>query len=137
MSLVVVFIDLTRNCDLRKGDGTCQEVKWVDVEDVNLLESDKAIIKNGDWLTDRIIGAAQMLLKKQYQDMQGLQSTLNGDTLTFDVCKGAFLQVLNVGRSHWITIASEGELAITKINVSLCTIIIEYNYRFKPCEGVR
>ncbi len=114
VSRYIVLIDLTRNCDLRKGDGTCREVKWVEVEDVSLLESHKAIIKNGDWLTDKIIDAAQMLLKKQYQDMQGLQSTLNGDTLTFNVCKGAFVQVLNVGRRHWITIASEGELSIKK-----------------------
>ncbi len=38
--------------------------------------------------------------------MGGLQSPILGETLSFDVCKGKFVQVLNVERNHWITVYS-------------------------------
>ena len=66
------------------------------------------IISDGDWLTDRIIDAVQNVLRLAHPHIGGLQSTILGETLTFDIQRGNFVQVLNVSRSHWITISNIG-----------------------------
>ncbi len=54
-----------------------------------------------------IITAVQRLLKYSYLHTGGLQPPILGETLTFEVQRGKFVQVLNVyGGSHWITISN-------------------------------
>uniref|UniRef100_A0A1X7V770 Ubiquitin-like protease family profile domain-containing protein n=1 Tax=Amphimedon queenslandica TaxID=400682 RepID=A0A1X7V770_AMPQE len=47
-------------------------------------------------------------MKEAYSHIEGLQETALGETLTFNVSKGTFVQILNVGRNHWITVTSLG-----------------------------
>ena len=77
--------------------------------ELGLSQSHKKSIENGDWLADDVISASQLLLKKAYPMIQGLQSPILGETLNFNVCRGNFVQTLNVGRNHWITVSSKGE----------------------------
>ena len=60
----------------------------------------KQWILKGGWLTDEIINAGQKHLEKSYPAMGGLQNTVLGETLSFDICDGKFVQILNVGRNH-------------------------------------
>ena len=76
--------------------------------EIDLLYKEQKIISDGDWLTDRIIDAVQNVLRLAHPHIGGLQSTILGETLTFDIQRGNFVQVLNVSRSHWITISNIG-----------------------------
>ena len=40
--------------------------------------------------------------------MEGLQSPLFGTTVSFQRVQGAFVQILNVDRSHWMTVSNIG-----------------------------
>lgn len=50
----------------------------------------------GGWLSDTIISAGQHLLRKQYPDVGSLQPPTLGETLTFDVQRRDFVQILRV-----------------------------------------
>ncbi len=66
----------------------------------------KQILLEGGWLSDNLITAVQRLLKYSYLHIGGLQPPIFGETLTFEVQRGKFVQVLNVYGSHWITISN-------------------------------
>ena len=59
---------------------------------------------------DDVINAGIKLLEMSYPAMGGLQSTVLGETLSFNVCRGNFVQILNVARNHWITVSRNCEL---------------------------
>ena len=73
-------------------------------EELKLYTLHKKCIENGEWLTDDIMTAGQELLKKAYPKMCGIQSSILGETLTFDINQEEFVPVLNVGKNRWITI---------------------------------
>ena len=76
------------------------------MKDLSLYLADKNSILDGDWLTDGVIYAAQSLLKKQFPDVGGLQKAALGQTLSFDVVRGDFVQIILVRSNHWITISN-------------------------------
>ena len=59
----------------------------------------KEDIQNGFDLDDTVINAALKLLKKQFPAIDGLQSTLLGQNLSFDALKAPThaVQILNTG----------------------------------------
>lgn len=57
-----------------------------------------------EWLN---VNASQVLLKQQYPKMGGFQNTLFGQSLSFRVEKGAFVQVIH-GNGHWLCITRSG-----------------------------
>ena len=69
----------------------------------------RKILESKDrWLNDRIINAAQGLLKVKY-GIPGMQNTLLGSTLSFDVVgRDEFIQVLHPGGDHWLTVSTIG-----------------------------
>ena len=73
-----------------------------------MYEADKESLDQGKWLTDNIIDAAQVLLKKIHPHIGGLESVALGQTLAFTVQHGEFVQILNVSNNHWITISNIG-----------------------------
>ena len=83
-----------------------QLVTWKQIGGVQVTMSDKEIILNGGWLTDTIIHAAQVLIKKTCKllPVGCLQNPLLGETLTFDVASEGCVQILHSGGNHWITI---------------------------------
>ena len=84
-----------------------QEKFWI--KELNLLEQDREILLNpAGELTDSIIDAAQTLLKQAFPQLCGLQSVSCGLTMTFDIEPSEFVQVLNNGMGHWLTISTIG-----------------------------
>ena len=70
---------------LNKPSTTC--TYWI--KELGLYTSDGEKIQHmHGWLTDAVINAAQTLLKRQYQDVGGLQSTNLGRDLTFAIERG-------------------------------------------------
>ena len=59
-------------------------------------------------MTDNVITAGQMLLKAAKPEIRGLQDTILGETLAFDIARSEFVQVLNVSKNHWITVSNIG-----------------------------
>ena len=84
-----------------------QTVKmWI--PQLELSSSDREILLSPTaWLTDSIIDGAQTLLKKACP-VPGLQSVSCGLTMTFAIQQGEFIQVLNTGQGHWVTISTIG-----------------------------
>ncbi len=73
-----------------------------------LPTEDSFILLSGAWLTDTIIDEGQRLIKKKYR-IDGLQNIILGQTMAFEVMKQReFVQVLNTGKGHWITISTVG-----------------------------
>lgn len=90
-----------------QSDPPCKPTKYW-LEDLQLTQEDKQVVSKGKWLTDSVITAAQKLMKRKYPHIGGLQNTVLAETLSFDVQRGQFVQVLNVSRSHWITVSNIG-----------------------------
>ena len=55
-------------------------------------------------LTDKHINAASDMLKREFPDTRGLQPTLLGQNLSFEVVEPPFVQILHVGNNHWMTV---------------------------------
>ena len=75
---------------------------------VGLSPKYKDILSTDEWLDDEIINAAQSLLKKQFSHIHGLQDTNLGSTLTFDIMRKEFVQILFTGEDHWLTVSTFG-----------------------------
>ena len=58
-------------------------------------------------MTDSIIDAAQKLVK-QLSPVPGLESVACGLTMAFAVQPGEFVQILNTGHGHWVTVSTIG-----------------------------
>lgn len=56
-------------------------------------------------LTDVHISNASQLLRQQFPQIQGLQSPVYGQALTFQKAEAPFVQIVHTGGSHWSTIA--------------------------------
>ena len=80
---------------------------WKAVSTLQLLMSDKDRLENGDLLDDKIIDAAQIMLREE-SVMGGLESVSFGQTLTFSVQKGEFVQIVHNGAGHWLTLSTVG-----------------------------
>ena len=51
-------------------------VMWLEMNNIILTKADRRIIVTGEELNDKHINFAQMMLKNQFQEILGLQSTL-------------------------------------------------------------
>jgi len=81
---------------------------WVSNGYYRLFDNDRAILKSSDvWLNDRLINAGQELLKVQHK-VSGLQDVCVAMVYAYCVQKDEFLQILNDGSNHWITISTLG-----------------------------
>ena len=65
------------------------------------------ILLDTEWLDDKIINSAQALLHKQLA-IPGLQNTILGYTLTYNVVCEPFVQILHNGQDHWLTVPNIG-----------------------------
>ena len=60
------------------------------------------------WLSDNVIEAAQLLILQQFPHMSGLQTPILQTVSAFQVHRGEFVQIINVGNSHWCTVSNIG-----------------------------
>ena len=72
----------------------------------HLDENDKAALETGQWLSDKHICAAQVLLKKQFPAICGLQPPFLEQANQFDVLQPGGVQILNANRNHWVCVSS-------------------------------
>ena len=87
-------------------DDVLEEEKSVLIGSAQLMESDKNVIRDGDWLTDTHFTAAQHL-KEKYPNISGLQDTTLQYTRTYEIQGNReFVQCLHVRNDHWITIST-------------------------------
>lgn len=106
--------DQPKTIDLSKVNTTSQENHaprpWKRIQWISLTERDKEILVTpGEWLDDNLINAAQILLKMKFSAVGGLQSCTLAEKLAFEPQGEAeFVQILNIGRNHWITISTIG-----------------------------
>ena len=57
-----------------------------------------------EWLTDNEITAVLDILRSQFPNIQGFQSTLRGQNLSFKRLSGSFIQIIHADGNHWITV---------------------------------
>ncbi len=81
-------------------------VMWI--SKLDLKKVDKEILQSDTgWLNDSIIDAAQILLKSVCPG-NGFQPISVSSALVCDVQRAEFIQILNTGTSHWVTISTIG-----------------------------
>lgn len=78
------------------------------LEDLKVHAADEQYLSGGKWLTDSLINAGKTLLRKAYPHIGGLQSKCLGETSSFEIQRGEFVQLLNIAGCHWITASSIG-----------------------------
>ena len=74
----------------------------------SLSVEDEGILLTGDWLSDKLINAAQQLIQAQHLCVNGLQDVRLGQTLAFNIMQGEFIQVLHNGAGHWVVVSTIG-----------------------------
>lgn len=95
------------NSPENKGD--CSSKIWLRHEKFVLNISDKDDIESGMRLSDKHINFSQVLLKEQFPNLHGLDSTLlvaNKPATVPD--KSNYLQIIHCMNNHWITISTIG-----------------------------
>ena len=79
-------------------------------------------VQSGDWLDDMRMDAASSLLSSQFPSLCGLYSTLLGQNLSFPVTRDSFVQILNAGGNHWITIQHTQSFSVNVFDSKFSTI---------------
>ena len=75
---------------------------------LGLFEGDRTTVRRGEWLTDKHIYAAKVLMKEQFPHQQGLQDTLLLQHLgKYDYGVNQFIQVLHINGNHWLCISNK------------------------------
>ena len=78
---------------------------WTNIENIRLKKSDKEIILNADGhLNDKHIMCAQLLIKKQFPNINGLKSTLQQQKEIVPLQKQS-LQIIHLP-GHWVTVST-------------------------------
>ena len=107
--------------DLTQGDDsdvvTVSIYKWLCNPLYTLTSTNREeVLSPSGWLSDRVIEAAQLLILQQFPHMSGLQTPILQQTLTFQVHRGEFVQIINVRNNHWCTVSNigcgEGEVKV-------------------------
>ena len=99
----------TEPLSLSTEEETPVEKVWTTIGETTLLEEEKSILMNREWLNDKIIKAGMHLLKTAFPYICGFQDPMLQVTNTFNIQKiTEFIQCLNVAGMHSITIATVG-----------------------------
>ncbi len=73
--------------------------KWI--PELGLYESDrKVLLSSTEWITDGIVNAAQHLMREVNPVILGLQDVALGLTMSFEIQRGKFVQILHTGHGH-------------------------------------
>ena len=75
---------------------------------LGLHQTDLTAVKEGEWLTDKHINAAQALLQAQFPSQQGLQDTLSLEQCgTYTAGIENFVQIVYINGNHWVCVANK------------------------------
>ena len=67
------------------------------IPDSELTTTDRSIIENGEWLNDKHINFAQIMLKHLYSHISGLQNPILAQHRSFSRVKDNMVQILHCG----------------------------------------
>ena len=83
---------------------------WMEIEDVILYDAQRHILSSDmEWLDDKIILAAELLFKRKYPHISGLQSPSLAETMSFEPQPSSpILQILCQNNNHWILVSTVG-----------------------------
>ena len=97
-------------------------------------------VQSGDWLDDMHMDAASSLLSSQFPSLCDFYSTLLGQNLSFPVTRESFIQILNAGGNHWITVEHTQSFSVNVFDSKFCTIPMDVNMQiaaFLCCTSSR
>ena len=102
--------ELISSGEENSGSKDSQDSTWTKIHGLTLSKNNRDIILDGEWLNDKLIHAAQLLMKYDGDllPLGSLQNPLLGDTLQFSVAGNESIQILHSGGSHWVTISTVG-----------------------------
>ena len=94
-------------------NGKCSTDKWW-LRSMDLSTTEHHSLISGGWLSDRIISAAQALLKQQFPHIDGFQCSLLGESLKFKPISQnkPFIQIIYTGINYY-----------TELYTSYCSIL--------------
>ena len=86
---------------------------WLKISGIELRLEEKEILQHRtDWLNDKIMDAAQILMRRQFPYISGFDTVLKAANLSYDPCPTRpFIQIVNrTSRSgtgsHWLTLST-------------------------------
>ena len=97
------------DADAYEQSSTVADTWWL--KELDLCQSDKELITSNKWLSAPIITAAQMILSKQFEDVikaAGFQDVGYSLTMSFEIERHRFIQVLHEPQGHWLTVSNVG-----------------------------
>ena len=99
-SIVIIYVMLVALCYFYIIGN--ENYHWI--RQYSLFQSDREIITNGKELYSSIINACQLLLSKQYTQIEGFEDIANGIISNFTPKGNVFngIQILHVGEFHGI-----------------------------------
>ncbi|CAH1249970.1 PKD2L1 [Branchiostoma lanceolatum] len=98
-----------QNVTIAKHNGQQRPSGNLWISDLKLTVQDMAVLLSDDMLTDKHIHAAQMLLRRQYPGLAGLQDTAVGASVYgYTRVSGEGLQIHHAGILHWVVSSSIG-----------------------------
>ena len=80
-------------------DGGTTPTKWW-CKDLGLTEDDRSALMNEEWLSDKHLSAAAKLLKTQFPETRGFQSTVTGE-FTPATCTSSPYYQFHFFSNHW------------------------------------
>ena len=95
-----------------EDESDVDDEKWL--PELFLRAEDKQLTETGDWLSDRHIAAAQMLLKKEipggggFPEVDGLQLPTLAKAGRCNILVGGGIQILNDSNKHWVRVSTIG-----------------------------
>ena len=102
---IMVNVEDSKSCKPAKSKPM---ERWLTIEGKKLTLEHHHIISSGDWLDDSIMDAVQKMLQRQYSHIGGFQSTCLAEKFAMSQPDCKFIQILNVGDNHWLTISIIG-----------------------------
>ena len=91
------------------GDSTVTSNTWLSTLLYTLHEDKRQEILSPDgWLSDTVIGAAQLLILQEFPHIACLQDPTVHKSLSFQILRGEFVQIIFVGGCHWCTVSNIG-----------------------------
>ena len=110
-TIVEYVVDLTDDpTALSSADGSAVVSNtWVSTPLYTLhIDKKREIVSSDGWLSDTVIRAGQLLILQEFPNIAGLQDPAVHRSLSFQILRGEFVQIIFVGGCHWCTISNVG-----------------------------
>ena len=123
-------IDLTSAANPTSRKKSKAPKTWVQNNLYSLsVAAKERILSPTDWLTDDIIEASQCLIQENNPLVEGLQPPYLGQTCSFTIETGKYIQVVHNGADHWLVVTNIGVPTLQKqvscFNLRVVTMVAD------------